>query len=236
MNLHLLCDFSLGQAEAALIVPGCLFAVTRAVSKPPFSIPTSLNCVRSALWPLTMKRKDIQKHQLCLPCRLKLSFVEVWRVSTITAGGSCWVVPHQCPCHAAGARGEPPHQERPNTSLHSKHSRTVPQLPPETEGLRSPKCFHTEHTHIPSPAHFCIWLLIPPSHGLDLFQQYFSVMGEGRKWKNNMLCLLRRKTLSDPSLRWCKGKSIVSLWRIGPFSIEGISDFTTSWKGRINIS
>lgn len=180
MNLHFLCDFSLGHAEAALIVPGCLFAVTGALRKPPFSIPTSLNSVRNALWFLTMKRKDIQKHQLCVPCSLKLSFVEIWWVTTITVGGSCWVVPTvSLPCSRAGAQ-----QQVPQGNLHTRKAPAPPSIPNTAEqcpssplkqkGLVLPSA-STPSTHtVPSPVHFCIWFLTHPSCVLDLFQQYFS--------------------------------------------------------------
>lgn len=77
MNLHFLWVLSLGQAEAACFVPGCLYAATGAASKSPFSIPASLDSVRSALWLLTMKRQEAQKQLPCLPCGLELSVGKV---------------------------------------------------------------------------------------------------------------------------------------------------------------
>lgn len=132
MNLHFSCVFSLGQAEATLIVPGWLFAVTGAVNKPHSSIPTSLNSVRSALWSLTRKRKVIQKYQLCLPCSLKLCQTLMghhdpswWRL----LGGTTPVSPPWS--RASGPQGN-------LCNLHTRTAPASPSIPRATEQPQLP--------------------------------------------------------------------------------------------------
>lgn len=182
MNLHFLCVFSLGEAEATLIMPGCLFAVTGTVNKPPFSISTFLNSVRSALWFLTMKSKDIWKHQLYLPCSLKLSCVEVWWVTTIPPGCGCcgMVVPHQCPHHAAVPQGNlhtrtaPAPLSIPNAAEHSSS-------PVQQKGFALLSAF-TQSTHTFPPLPISVYdPLYPHLMGLNCSNSILVSMEEDRK-------------------------------------------------------
>lgn len=160
--------------------------------------------------------------------------VQVWWVTMITPGGyQGW-----CPAASAtgaGATRAPWAPGTPSTSLHPNTAEQGPSSPLRQKGFTLLSAF-TQSTHtfsfLPISGYDSLY---PHLVGLNCSNSILESRGEGSKWKNRLFPL-RRKKISHPSLRGCKGQTVVSFWRTGLFGIEGISDFTRFWKGKINVS
>lgn len=144
-----------------------------------------------------MERKDIQKHQLCLPCSLKLSYAEVWRVTTITHGG-----PAMQQGHRVTSTGWPAQRDLHRVTCTPGQTQHLPPSPTQLNSSSSPlqqKGFvllraFTQSTHTLPLLPISVYdSSYPHLVGSNCSNSILVSMGEGSKWKKQQALTFEKK-------------------------------------------